>query len=738
MQKSIASIVSLLLLGAVQSMGCGPFYASPTNIYLYRFLPRVNGEIETGSNTTDFTYMPVRSYLNAPGDNRQANIALWLRQTSTKLRAEDVEQTVYGHTLEQLEEHLQGGKPCNAFERWLLRQTMRDAQGQARNEYVDLLLVAKTCEENRAAMADAWYYPYEGDRYHEALRKCKAQLSGHERSPLFNRWVLQTVRTLAAMGEYEECVAFWNKVKGRQTGDIVWQMAEQKMASALHHLGRNEEAAAIYMRYGDIPSLLMCGEYGDRIALMETVYEQTPDAPFFREELQYQLLHYDNRQIANDRNLLHQEWCLEEDVKADMERGERLLAFCRRVVKERRAKRLDMWCFAAAAMSDTFDKSEQALDYIRKGLACCHDAFLRDALQILRMYCEARSSAFTPQYEQRLYRDLKWLDRQLVNHVDKKKLQELYSYLPSYSENPNCYYYNDAMRRIVHEVVVPAALKAGRTTRALQLANYADNRLFLLADIDPRFTSWGGEDRFNHHDFSNEMFQLLDSLKASDVEQYCRTMHRGRTDSFGRFLNTRGKTDTSYWCDITGTLYLRDMQYAKAEEQLRNVPKAYEKELNVETYLKRDPFNYETWKNRPLKENGENSKLRFAREMHRLERVINAKGDENARGEAMIRYAVGLKNSFGECWAMTRYKDGCYMWWDMKPIFEQTPLTGGPSPKTVSRFLIEKGLNTITNPERKARQLHLLARNREVMKQFPTTQTAQFLRQHCDTWKNWK
>ena len=81
MQKSIASIVSLLLLGAVQSMGCGPFYASPTNIYLYRFLPSVNGEIETGSNTSDFTYMPVRSYLNAPGDNRQANIALWLRQT---------------------------------------------------------------------------------------------------------------------------------------------------------------------------------------------------------------------------------------------------------------------------------------------------------------------------------------------------------------------------------------------------------------------------------------------------------------------------------------------------------------------------------------------------------------------------------------------------------------------------------------------------------------------------------
>ena len=86
---------------------------------------------------------------------------------------------------------------------------------------MDLLLVAKTCEENRAAMADAWYYPYEGDRYHEALRKCRAQLSGHERSPLFNRWVLQKVRTLAAMGEYEECVAFWNKVKGRQTDDIV-------------------------------------------------------------------------------------------------------------------------------------------------------------------------------------------------------------------------------------------------------------------------------------------------------------------------------------------------------------------------------------------------------------------------------------------------------------------------------------------------------------------------------------
>ncbi|MBQ5861979.1 MAG: hypothetical protein IIW65_07565, partial [Alistipes sp.] len=48
--------------------------------------------------------------------------------------------------------------------------------------------------------------------------------------------------------------------------------------------------------------------------------------------------------------------------------------------------------------------------------------------------------------------------------------------------NESFYYWNDMMRRILIAEVCPRMIKAGRTTRALQLANMADNRLLGLVD----------------------------------------------------------------------------------------------------------------------------------------------------------------------------------------------------------------------------------------------------------------
>ena len=48
--------------------------------------------------------------------------------------------------------------------------------------------------------------------------------------------------------------------------------------------------------------------------------------------------------------------------------------------------------------------------------------------------------------------------------------------------NISYYYWNDMMRRIILAEVCPRMIVSGKTIRALQLANMADNRLLGLVD----------------------------------------------------------------------------------------------------------------------------------------------------------------------------------------------------------------------------------------------------------------
>lgn len=731
MKKLRIYIVSLLALVSVQSaMACSIAETEPWRTILYRLSPKW---FETDSYQWSlFSYYGFnnRQYMLQRFDYREENIALWQQQTSADIPAKDIEQTVYRHTLADLEKHLSKGKPCNKFEKWIKKN--------GRQDITELLLTAKATEENRAEMTDPWYYGYDEDECHVALRQALQKVAGKD-GPLFNRWVLQAVRMMTALGQDDECLAYWEQVRDRMTDDVVRNIAELKVASSLFKKGRKSEAAAIYARYGDIASLELCqpvpmsSEDVEKVDEMVTVYEACPDSPYFDEEIQQLLIHFDNHLLRDVKNE-DEAWFYHSAQSYDRElsKARKFMDLCQRVLREKKVKNLAMWYFAAAAMSDAMDQPREALQYIRQGLPLCDDAFLQESFRILRVYDRARLAAFNDDYERQLLVELRWLDWKLVSHLGQEDIESLRDI--NYKWSANTYFYNDAMRRLVFDELVPKALKAGRFQRALQLANYADNRLCQKVKAK-KTEDWGKGQTFNNHDYSNHLFALMDTLPAREVDVYYRQLYSQNVDSLSRFLNLRSYRDRNYWRDIVGTFYIRDMQFGKAVALLRQNPKDFQGHLNVAPYLNRDPFDFKTWNNGHLKDTVD-YKLQFAREMYRLEQLMQSSADANERGEAMIRYAIGLKNSENRCWPLTRYSDSvANEWYFDGEDFVRTP----PSKlQLTSELFIEKGLATIEDVERRARQLHLLSRNREVMDYYGDTETARQLRAHCDIWRDYQ
>ncbi|MBO7280204.1 MAG: hypothetical protein J6V00_03470 [Bacteroidaceae bacterium] len=123
---------------------------------------------------------------------------------------------------------------------------------------------------------------------------------------------------------------------------------------------------------------------------------------------------------------------------------------------------------------------------------------------------------------------------------------------------------------------------------------------------------------------------------------------------FDRYLNARGYTNSDYLYDILGTQCLRNMRYADAVMYFGQVDERYKNHLNVRLYC--DPFSVER------KEINASSdfKYDFAREMASLEKNIGRVVEPNRKARLLLKFAIGIKNSFDVCWVLTQYYRGAH------------------------------------------------------------------------------
>lgn len=651
------------------------------------------------------------------------NLALWRKQTDTKLSDERLREIVYKVSRAEL-----------------VRRKAEVEKNFGQDGY-RLLYIAKSCEEFRTYKDDPWYYPIKNDPRFKEMELLLTEVQNYS-GRYATRYALQAERIMVALKKYPEAVKYWEQTGKKLEHDAVWNLAERHAARAYLMEGDTLTAANIYVRHGDLTSLTMCRL--DKADVWELVYEFQPDSPYFMHELQFLLTHVDNEACSRDDS-----YCWYGSTNERRARVDAALKLADRVIREKRVKNMAMWYYAQAALLDAKGQKRKAMQVAREGEKLCEPGtFLATSMRVLRILTEAEVLPLDANYETRLCEDLKWIDSngrknlttEIKNMYYPQKLEyedyngdtcEYYTAV----EYTNRYYWNDVLNRIVVDVVSERLKKADREVDALMYSNLGVH--WIMKNVYGEASSKNSCTPFFLTDYANDMTEIADSCKVSElVKMYERLQHPVK--DIDHLVVANGQVSRDYWCDFIGTRYIAESNYTEAARWLKQVSHEFQCKMAVFPYCNRDPFCYKIgWHDsrRSHLKNKYDYKLNFANEMAALENTMKSGATADERGKAMIRYGVGLRNQKQWAWALTRYRDTADFYYADKE--DADSWYGMFVDISDSKLMIEKGIATLESRELKAHYLHLFARNKEVMDNYADTKTARNLRAHCDMWRDY-
>ena len=715
MMKSIKYLlISLLAVGFVtRSYACVPDCYAPGGYYMYRVC-------EPKSQSENIDYV---NPFSTP------NCLEWQKLTSINIPAEDIYQVVYTMSLEEFEAIYDNRDATydNKFVEWI---TKRDTA------ILDFLLLAKTNEEIRFRINSRWYYPSMKVGARMTLEEIAEKALSMKDKRLRDRYLLQAVRALFSLSRYKECVELWEQEAIYLPEDnLMKDLIIDYIAGAMYHVGDSQKSIEYFAQRGDAYSILYCtGRRGERLSSTQAlalVCEYAPNSPGIPHEL-YRIIHTEEQKEENGYDIDENELSMLYELSLEM---------CENNKVENRA----MWYYTAAFLADFMGKESVASRLLRSAENAKSSPYIDESIRLFRIYIDAKTLPYNNEYENRLYSQLKWLDRKIVDNID----DEVRTKVVEESNLFTCesfYYWNDMLRRILLAEVCPRMIRAGRPVRALQLANMADNYLYniincmelsyydneanklhreLLTMEQYRYSSC--ED--NYLDYSNRFFAMIDTLGVDVAKAYLDNVNHS-TKAFDKYLNARGYTGSDYLNDIVGTQLLRHMQYGEAIKYLGNVSVAYKNHSNV--YMEYEPFEAEPARIYRTKD----FKYDFACTMHSLEQSIELTTNPNRKAQLMVKYAMGLRNSFDWCWGLTQYFNGSSFWF----VFKDWDCEGNSLKQAAlarSRKIIDEALQMVTDDEVAAALQYNMCNFKTVAKKYPDTEYGRLVKGACDNLKDY-
>ena len=621
------------------------------------------------------------------------NVRFWKKLSDRGLADEEIEDAVYNSSLKDLKSAFEGGTTQNRFLLWVYQNKQKDIE--------EFLLTAKELEELRSERTSAWYHPSykskekEDERFYTILSKCKKHLS--ER--FADRYLLQAIRALVSLGEYKEAISLYKEnFKSYPESNLFKRMSKRYVAGCLQRIGKIEESNRMFAEVGDFNS--MVGKKKNDYEYMAYV---SPESP----ELKIRL----NRVIGYGDSTVNNRYYIvaEEALKSPhvVNRGD--------------------WLFLKAYVEGIYNhNSRKAVHLVKQALRCKFSTEeMRNDAKFFKICIEAKNGNLS-----NLQENVCWI-------------------MNTYGNRDGIWFY-----------IIPALLKKGRTTDALLLANCRS----------------GNDDAF-----ADTGFQMMLSCKAKDIVAYKKYLDTNNSEFFKSFKNWV-ISDKNYLNEIIGTLYLREGDYENAAKYLADVSLTYQKLLSIYTeefliydpwqytYTGEDKWYYRWWREeevysdsddekesyRPIFEKAknrrlatqDNAKLKFAREMARLSRVIKTGKTKDERMLAKLKYTIGRYNSFNSCWALTQYWLGntdhrnyqlFYYGWD--DVYELDYIIDLPREfaRVSSTFKeeVENVFKELQSYEAKA-EAHLMLRNfKTIAKHYPKSAAGKYLSVHCDGWKDW-
>lgn len=659
---------------------------------------------------------------------KQENLRLWQKLTSERIPLNDIEQAVYKDDSKTVNDIIFGYDESfstdNLF--YIYLKNTHDS------ELADFLRTAKELEKRRNEINSPWYYPSSRDSsdvtgdFQDIIDKCK----NYTGTRIKDRYALQAVRALFASRCYDKCVAYFNEVFQEISDDNLFKrMAQGYVAGCWYRLGNVDMANEYFAQSGDFYSI----KSDNPVAFMA---EHNPDSP--------ELLSY-IQAISNDSA----EFCAIKPVAEN-------------VLSKKKVNNRGDWEFALAYMyGEFYSDSHKASQYIRKALRHTFSSDdLHDHARAYRMKIDTENDDNSS-----LLSDLKWME---------SKIDIL---------SPDAVEWNRMMQNIVYASLIPNLWNNKDYTTAILLCGYADNLLVSKQrhdEIETDYTCafWGGatqtqtieemrrSERFwNTQDYSSLSFQLMGSLSSGQLIDVKRGI--ASENKLVTYLKKYIRHDSDYFNELIGTLALREENYQRAVGYFANVSDEYLQAMNVYKggYLNRNPFYAypDRWSksgeweweaqtvNKPLQDS-RRIKYRFAKRMLELQDQMKYGKTADIRGMARLKYAIGRRNSFEECWALTQYWRGDNIglfeprldYWSNDYVKDYDALlydykysVGHKKTEEIYQAEIKKALKMFRSEEAKAEAEYILGNLRTIVKYYGNTTTARHIKNSCDNWHSW-
>ncbi len=733
---------------------CGPWYPDdPLILKIFRSCsPELERQWQEGCRFQDY--------------EKTENCLLWQKLTSKSIPLEDIEAIVYDASLKDITSISEVRYSDNKFAQWL--------SSPLHKEDLEYLLIAKEIEEIRDYMNDPWYYSYTGDEEHKRLHELWKKCLEYKGSRHADRYALQLMRLNFANSDFQSCIDLWESSAGKMPQNIVTDMIASYAGGAYTRKGNRDKAIELYTRSQDIGSLINLkawksseekSMYNDsRVKELEYIFNRFPNSPLLsiklqkyvdaRESFVHNYAEWKDRDFHDPVEV--KTYWIGDSLVVDDEKAfyDELKRFAKNAIATNSCHQKAMWQYALAYLHYLDDDNSSALKWLNKAEKSESSLFIQESIKAFRFLMDATQSNKSAAYREKLMDYVKWIDGCMLRDA-KLTAEKKWQY--HNKMNWPFYYWQDVARKVLLGEVCPRMIEAGNTVLALQLANYAINRISqieplisayhygygdkedpesytLIMPMDEYRNNWSGSNPF---DYDNQFFWMIDEVSADEAAKYAHTIKSPKTET-DKYLNERGYVDTDYIYEIIGTLYLREMNYEKAYEWLSKVSKGYQKRTNIakEGYFKLDPFKYQFNKKNYI-DNSEDYKLRFAQGMNNLERIMNSDAEPNRKANAKIKYAVGLRNSFGRCWYLTEYgyELGTYFNWftsSDREGFKENAFAQKAYNKVDT--LIEQAMSEFTDPEQAAQAQLEMMNYATLMKEYPQTRAAMQIRGRCDNY----
>lgn len=660
---------------------------------------------------------------------RDENLRLWQALTSKRIPIADIEDAVYRDSRDEFWNKTFGYEHTdNLFYIYLHNSDDSDL--------TEVLSLAKDLEQTWSEQRSPWYYPasrnydeYGGD-FGNIISRCR----GPKSKRIKDRYSLQMTRALFASRQYAACIEHHDSAfSDIPDSNLMKRMSQRYVAGCWARLGEKERADSAFARVGDIWSV----SESEPVRYMAT---HNPDAP--------QLIEY-IRAHAADTSFMY-----------------KTASLARNLLKENRVRNKGDWNFLLAYVNNEYyENPVYVRELIYRALTQKFSTDeLRDLARAYKMKLDAKTGNM-----QTLLSDLQWIERKtdvLNNDAD------------------------EWLRRcgnIIYMDWIPRLWKNKDYSTAILLCSYADNldsgyRRQYADDVTDEDYPYVYESvkvkeirtsdkLYNPLDYGSLAFQLMESLSSAQLGATYEEMKRN--SPLYSYLRKNIRNDGDYYNELIGTLALREENYDRAVTYLSRVSPRYVRTMNIDKcgYLARNPFSvypsrwetyvweydgsvneYEWSVGVHERKSNPGAKLDFARRMCGYRHTMQYGKTADERGMARLMYAIGRRNSFEECWALTQYGRGfnsnvfcpTLQYWDdgfavqaYGFMFDYDTTIGHKRTDELYDREIAASLAMLTGDEALAKAHYILGNLKTVIKRYGNTTTARHVKTSCDNWKTW-